>query len=88
MEGDAMTEVETRIRQLFASYVSRYPNTKYELEADRGGNHFRIMRSWICETYRLEKGVHENEWRFIRHEAKRVVELCVTELLGTKGEIN
>lgn len=44
------------------------------------------MRNWICETYRLESKVHDNEWRILRHEVKSIIEQCVTELLaGPEG---
>lgn len=29
-----MTDVQSRVRELFATYCGRYPNTKYALELD------------------------------------------------------
>lgn len=80
-----MTPVESRVRELFASYCERYPNTRWALELEKDGNYFRVMRNWICETYRIEKGIHDNEWRFVRKECTACVQKCVEELVGRKG---
>lgn len=79
-----MTPVESRIRELFASYCERYPNTRWALELEKDGNYFRIMRNWICESYRMERSIHENDWRFLRKEVTAAVQAVVEELVGEK----
>jgi hypothetical protein len=89
MEGGRMSveHVEPRVRQLFASYVAAYVNTKTLLrnevaQGNRRGPTYQHLLNRVCDWYREQFQVSELEWNMVASRAvTAAVQQCIEEYL-------
>lgn len=87
MEGDAMTEVEERVRRIAQEYLRVFVNTQWMLkDTETHRKTYQHMRDWIAMHYRAEHKPSDMEWNMtgLNRQVTEVVKSVVNELVEAK----
>lgn len=74
-----MSERE-KLQPIVEEYFRRHPaEQRFGIPDDPSGNHFREALNWILNSYLMTHKPSDNDWRFMRVEVRKVVEVLVAE---------